>query len=337
MKQQESEEKMYQHFLEDIVKNVRAHVPKGTIVQVRKLMRNNGCVAEGLEIRSHDTDMSPAIYLRQYFDAFRNGADIQDLSEKIIGIYLESCRKIPFAPDFFNCYSNLSGRIVYKIINYYKNQELLQNIPHMRVLDLAVVYYCLADREASWTSFAISNDNLLMWGIPEEKLFREAAVNTPKLLPPKISPLREVLSDMMDGEMETAGQTDEKGGNAKGKQLYQKDGQVQMVKEADGPEIYVLTNEAKIQGAACMLYENVLQDFAEKRGSDLVILPSSVHEVLLVPARAYGGLVNGRPYRAVVRDFNNMVASVNETEVAPDEVLSNHIYIYDRAKKKLCL
>ena len=84
--------------------------------------------------------------------------------------------------------------------------------------------------------------------------------------------------------------------------------------------MYVLTNDVKYYGAACILYDGVLKEFAESAGRDLYILPSSVHEVILLPDMGYED----------VDMLKKMVCEVNDTQLSPDEVLSDTIYHYDR-------
>ena len=101
--------------------------------------------------------------------------------------------------------------------------------------------------------------------------------------------------------------------------------------EQDGYEtdsdMYVLTNESKLNGAACILYENVLYDFAQKLGADLYILPSSVHEVILLPKLSM----------FEKDELVNMVKEVNTEGVAADEVLSDHVYEYNRTERLITM
>lgn len=91
--------------------------------------------------------------------------------------------------------------------------------------------------------------------------------------------------------------------------------------QAEDEQMYVLTNQSKIHGASCILYEDVLRDFSDKLGRDLYILPSSIHEVILLPKT-----------ESFDRDgLNCMVQEVNRDGVSMDEVLSDHVYEYNRA------
>ena len=86
------------------------------------------------------------------------------------------------------------------------------------------------------------------------------------------------------------------------------------------PTLYVLSNQTGINGAICMLYDNVIKDFADTIGSDLIILPSSIHEVLILPDS------HDQKYEM----FRHMVRSVNAEDVPKEEVLSDEIYLYRR-------
>ena len=93
-----------------------------------------------------------------------------------------------------------------------------------------------------------------------------------------------------------------------------------VIGEDDMIPMYVCTNTAKLNGAGVILYQELLQEFADRIGSDFYILPSSIHETLLIPA-------NGDMDLEYLRD---MVRTVNRTEVAEDEVLSDSVYRYNR-------
>ncbi len=337
MKQQKTEEKQYFDFLWSLVRQVESLAPEGTAVSTRKIRRINGCVIDGIQIRRHDSTLSPAVYVKPYFTRYQRGADIRELAEHICRVCLDADKTPELNLEFFRNYSNLKGTIVYKVINYTANQHLLAGLPHIRILDLAIVYYCLIDRDEYFTSFVIRNQDLKTWGIPSQQLFREAAVNTPELLPPRVCPLNEILRDMMEEhirelELGEVGEEVEQD-----RQFFQEEARILSQGDDEMPEIFVLTNEAKIQGAACMFYENVLMEFAGKIGSDLIVIPSSVHEVLLLPDRVFRGKAESRLRHDLIRDFDQMVCDVNRTEVAPDEVLSDHVYFYSRDAHRLSL
>ena len=89
--------------------------------------------------------------------------------------------------------------------------------------------------------------------------------------------------------------------------------------------MYVLTNKEKLQGASTILYSDVLSTFAEKKNTNLWLIPSSVHEWIIIPD-------DGNMNRETLSE---MIKEVNGSQLAPDEVLSDHPYYFDRLSKVL--
>ena len=104
------------------------------------------------------------------------------------------------------------------------------------------------------------------------------------------------------------------------------EGLLKEVREAeDAVEMYVLTNKQKMNGASCILYEHILNDFANQKNKDIYILPSSVHEVILVPVA-----------EDIDRtELSRMVRDVNRNELEEGDVLSDRVYYYDRVRDEI--
>ena len=96
------------------------------------------------------------------------------------------------------------------------------------------------------------------------------------------------------------------------------------------PEMYVISNAAKINGAASVLYEEHLHLLSERVGTDLYILPSSVHEVLAVSVEF--GTEFGTP-----EELSQMVQDVNNEQLDLADRLSNNVYHYDKDLRKISL
>ncbi len=87
----------------------------------------------------------------------------------------------------------------------------------------------------------------------------------------------------------------------------------------------VLTNSKRSSGAVCILYPGVLEEVAaERMGGDFYIIPSSVHEVILLPDDG----------RLLEENLKEMIFEVNRTKVDPEEVLSDNLYYYDAERKE---
>ena len=93
------------------------------------------------------------------------------------------------------------------------------------------------------------------------------------------------------------------------------------------PYIYLITNESKMYGASGICYKGVLDDVFEDVGREnFYILPTSVHEVLVVPES-----------KADIKDLYMMVFTANSdpSAVRPEDVLSYNVYHYNGETKEL--
>ena len=109
--------------------------------------------------------------------------------------------------------------------------------------------------------------------------------------------------------------------------IPEQDQRAEKSKEILPYEQYVLTNTAKINGATAILYPNLLQEIGEATQSNFFILPSSIHEVILMKDN---GDMNAE-------ELQRMVMEINRTQVAPEEVLSDEVYSYDYRQQKLTM
>ena len=91
--------------------------------------------------------------------------------------------------------------------------------------------------------------------------------------------------------------------------------------------MFVLTNESNLFGAACIIYPNLLQHYAAEAQTDFYILPSSIHEVILVPTLD----CDNYP------ELSEMVQEVNDTQLQDDEILSIHAYYYSRKSNEITM
>lgn len=283
----------YGDFLQCVQERTKKYAGKGGIVSVNHVIKNNGCELDGLVIMEKGKNISPTIYLNGYFDEYQSGKKLDDIVMEIVQKYNENKDKLRIEADYFDDFSNIKDCVVYKVINYSRNYRLLKNVPHKKILDLAVVYYCLlGQHEGENITALIHNSNMKKWNVTEDDLHYAAVENTPKLLESQIRPMSAIINDVLE-DCELDSRTD---------------------------EMYVLTNKLRLNGASCILYENVLMHFAEQIGRDLYILPSSVHEVILLPMY--------EDYDK--RELECMVRDVNSDGVAKDEILSDRVYTYNR-------
>lgn len=296
----------YKEFVEYIKMNAGYIDGEGGNITINHVIKNNGCEMDGLVIMEKGKDIAPTIYLDSFYELYTNGENIKNIIRQIEVIYEQNKNNVTFDVNILKHFDTIKDKIVYKVVNYRSNEKLLEQVPHKRILDLAVVFYCLLDNEYGRSATAlIYNNNLKNWNVTIDDVYKAALKNTPDLLHSKISSMAALFEKC--------------GVNVDGEEVD--------LKDYVPSDMYVLTNESKLNGAACILYENVLYDFAQKLGADLYILPSSVHEVILLPKLSM----------FEKDELVNMVKEVNTEGVAADEVLSDHVYEYNRTERLITM
>ena len=293
---------VYETFLMQISSQIQEALKDQCRVRLIRVQKNNGLLLDGLCMERDQDPISPTIYLNSYFCDYQKGLSLEKIRNKILETY-QSCSSLPeLSPTSFSDFSFIKTRIVFRLVNAASNQALLEEIPHIPLLDLAVVFCLfLSDKPDSQMTALIRNSHLETWGLPVRDLFSIAMENTPRLLPPSLKSLSSVMQEILHESLSPASQEDEL------EELYE-------------TPLYVLTNQAGIHGAACLLYPHPLKNFADARKSDVLILPSSIHEVLITadsPDIDYDAL-------------SQMVMEINRSDVPLEDRLSNQVYRYSR-------
>ena len=178
------------------------------------------------------------------------------------------------------------------------NEALLKTVPHKKFLDLAIVYYvvCKIEQDGIGT-ILIQNSFFEEWDCSLEELYKKAVENTMRIFPAQIRSMEEVIFEMMSRDEKVLDSSDE------------------------SPKMYVVSNSRNLQGAGAILYPNLLRDFfhgLKEKARGLVILPSSIHEQIIIPYIE----------RIEVDSLRAMVEEINSTQVEREEVLSDSIYVY---------
>lgn len=289
---------MYELFIKEVVEAVKNEVGTGFDVTVNKVTKNNNLILDGLVIKATDTNIAPTIYLNGYYERYEDGAmNLDAVVDSIIDTYSRH-NSVTFDVSTFTDFDAVKNRICYKLVNTNANEKLLEDVPHRELFDLSIVYYVVVSVEANVTgSIIIHNNHIKLWDITENDLYEFASDNTKRLLPAGIKSMFDTLSEMVD--MEDLPNTDD--------------------------FMYVLTNKEKLQGASTILYPDVLSTFAMKKNANLWLIPSSIHEWIIIPD-------DGNMNRETL---SKMIQEVNGSQLAVDEILSDHPYYYNRTTKVL--
>ncbi len=296
----------YQEFLNAVVDCVKKIVGKEAEVFIHRVTKINGVVLDGIVIMAKGSNFSPTIYLNGYYTMYLSGCEIEEIAGKIYKLYIANSGFVTVPEDFFTNFEQLRDKIAFRLVSYDRNRELLDRIPHRCFMNLAIVYFVVIENvDCGRGIITVYNNHMEHWGVEEEVLYELAMKNTPKLYPPEIKPMNQVVSDMLLKE---------------GKDIDVDTLIAHLDSMNEQFPMYVLTNIYRSYGASSMLYEGLLEKFTAHIESDLYIVPSSVHELILIP-------IDGEITRAGLDD---MIRSINKTEIAREEVLSDSSYIYTR-------
>lgn len=289
----------YQEFVGSVTGFLRESLPGGTRLQLIPLEKNNGIIMDGLSVRKEGKRVAPMIYLDSYYREYLDGRSLRGICDQILECCEDSDFEEHFDVDFFQEPERVRPTVAYRLINYEKNRELLQEIPHLPFLDLAVIFYSLlTDTPVGHATVLIRNSHLELWGKNTSWLYEAAKENTEKLLPKRLVSMEDMIYELSEGKQEP---------------------------EYAGVPMYVLTNSRKSFGAACLLYDGVLGECFRRLEESYYLIPSSVHEVILIPASAVGDS----------RELCALVQEMNRTQVRSTEVLSDTVYLYSEETRRL--
>ena len=301
-------------FAEQVRSRVGKELGSCHSVSIHRANKNNGVYYTGLRISEEGLNISPVIYIDRYFREYEKGeTTIESAAGYVVDTYNRERGAGAMAVDMrkFLSYDSVRENVVYKLINTERNRELLEDIPHVEFMDLSIVFQCmLSQEEFGMASILIHNVHMKLWDVTKEDLYKTAKENTQKLMPYEIKSMAEVLCEVMKSE-------DPEG--------Y--DYEEEMEHFSDSVPMYVLSNKSRVEGAACMLYPNLIRDFADAVGSSLYIIPSSTHELLLLPAE------NDEEKT----EIKSMIREINDTQVSEEEILSYSLYYYDREEGKITM
>lgn len=302
----------FEMFVNEIVRGVAAVLGSEYHVATRKVLKNNGVVLTGLLIGRQEHCITPAIYLDSLYEAYIAGGGCRKLEDmvKLTVVVYQDCqqeaeqlyRSLDGLPD----YETVKDKIIYKLVNTENNRELLNQIPSRSFYDLSIVFALyLGNGEKGIYTALIHNEHMGLWNVTVRELYEEAMRNTPRLLPETFTGINDVIWELLG--------------------LEERDGEsMKQMDECPSP-FYILTNREGIEGAACMIYPGVLRRCADQLNCDLLILPSSTHETLLLPYEDFFD----------VDEIREMVRHINATEVSEEERLSGQVYLYKRSEDRI--
>ena len=279
-------------------------------VSIQHVTKNNGVERTGIMVKDPDNNIAPTIYVDSLYDDFVEGRKTFNEAAASATYNVHSgMPKQKIDMSFFTEWDNVKDKICFKLVNAQRNERMLADVPHETCGELALTFfYPFENEEIGKGSIMIRNEHCERWGVTSDELIEAAVENTPRLYLPECQPMESVLGEML----------------GQGKQDYPELPEKPL--EAGSPSsMMILTNSDRTFGASVIMYKDYLQRVAEAAQCDLYVIPSSVHECLIMPKTG-----EEDPERLA-----KIIGEVNDNNVDPQDVLSGNLYAYDRQSQTL--
>lgn len=287
--------------LERVLKN-RYGNAKVSVVTRKKV----NCEMVGLECHvPNKYAINTTVYMESFYNAYLKHGNINAIIARATDTLAETMKEYKYMRNKVDNLKNTTDGIVFQLIHTEENKEILKTMPHRNFMDMSIVYRCILDiSDDRMLSAPVTHAYADMLGFNEEELYQLAFENTRYIMEPTVYTMEQVI----EGLEEALGMKGEIMGEA----------------TMERPPLYVITNSKRTWGAASVLYKGKLLSLAEKLDSDLYLIPSSTHEMIITPAKQkLLGVVESTLYEA------------NQNVVDIRERLSNEIYLYDRKSNSI--
>lgn len=277
--------------------------------------KQNDEILHSIAIVNAGERVSKNIYLESYYKEYKEGRSIDSIAEDIIWII--KCkddmqqRCLDFAESLCD-YNSAKDNLMVRLINKDMNDKYLENKCYVPYLDFAMLLYVSNDLGVG-ESFSVAVTKTLqdLWKVNLDEMYSQALKNVRSKCAPTIESISSLIMNTFTGSQEDSIEELEDIFNS------QKENQ-----------IYVLSNNKHFNGAVSMIFTDVLKSFAkENEVEKVIIIPSSVHEVLLYPKKESDDITEEKCLE--------MLLDVNATGVEKGEILSNNIYLYNALKDEV--
>jgi len=252
-------------------------------------------------------EIFPTVYVDHMYDDYVLGEDFRQALQNAAEKWVEAYENVPEACRDFSLLG-AEKRLMMELVNTEQNREMLAGMPHREFHDLSIICRLVSGSDSTAVYSAMVSSGMAdLIGMDEQQLYEAAFANTREIFPLKIYTMTEILREIFIAEGNPGELAD------------------MMIGEMEPEEmLYIVTNEKRTFGAASILYGDGLQELAESIGTDLYVLPSSVHEVIAVSTSV-----------GSAEELARMVCEVNMEQVSPEDRLSDQVYLYDKNLRQL--
>ncbi len=283
-------------FREVLMERLQERLGEAYDMQKHDVVKINGIERLGIGVAKRGKTNVPIIYVDDFYEQFKNGESLEKILERVLFVMAESEKK-EFSKEeleILQDWEKAKNLVEVRLINTEKNKDLLKNIPFVPFLNLSAVFFIKLDETENGMATAWVNQKLQkLYGVNTEILYQQAVQNMENQ--EKIMSLGEIFGSISGAE------------------------------ECCG-DMYILTNRSSTYGASLLLSEQVREKLSVKfQGEDLFLLPSSVHEWILVPVKG----------AFEPEQLLETVKAVNAEEVGEKEFLADTVYLFHADTKKV--
>lgn len=290
---------------EEITDFLPDEIVRDLVIDDVEIAKMNDQKLHGLTFKPKGSDAAPTLYIDDLYERHENGEDIGFLLVDLANRYAEA-RKAPTPPDIDLSWDKVKDSLSVRLLEKKRNIDFLSNMPYVDVgngLAMTVDINMPGDMHGEWR-IAVNHGVMQQLGVERNELFLKAMESAVSYDPATLTDMSQALfspdkENLLD--------------------------RTEPLEPMEVGGMYVLTTESGNLGASALFYPDVKEKAAEMLGSGYYVLPSSIHECILIPETA--GINE--------KELCDMVKQANRTVVEPKDVLSDNVYHYDRESRSL--
>lgn len=287
----------YEEFLNNLKDDLQKYYSGSDVtVDISNVQKMQGASYQGLQIKRDGSDVGVSMDMRNFFEELNDGVPYHDVMLDVrdaVSEALNDSLSMDVDVGKLTNYEAMKHNLTVQLVSTEKNRDMLSRVPHREMADMSMVYRLdLGETSNGNATVLVTNQLLQNYGVTAEQLQADAMTYAPIMHPASIRSMESILFGIPEDE------TMDLGGPAK---------------------LYVVTNDRSMNGAGVITYPDFMDQATEKMGGSFYILPSSIHEVLIM-----------RDTPDVdVNTLVDMVTSINATQVMPEDRLTDNVYHFD--------
>ncbi len=290
-------------------------------VEIHENIKLNDTKFWSVNITDKKYNISPIIYLEYFHDKYEKGTTFGEIMNELMGLYKKCMIDTNVDLSYLTDFESVRDDICVRLCNRERNSEMLMDVPFIEFLDLAVIFYIeMNDENIGDGHILVTNKYMKNWGISCKELMRAALDNLDNKKELKTLSMSDFYEKYLKKKIE-----DRCGGVA--------GGFAGIPTELIDDYMWILTNESANYGASAMICAEKLKEFTEMKDSNVFIIPSSVHELILIPDVFSN--IDSYEWKMQVDDIKQMIFYVNRHELAPNDFLSDNLYYFDKEEQQV--